>query len=224
VAELYVRSANGQIIKLKLVADGDAFTLATAGEVTIENLVLDEGTAHIGEVSLTAAVTGYLQTLAGAVTGTTVKVLQSTSLLTTFSDMLTALQALAGTITSAQLKVLLQAGTNVFGKLAANSGVIIGAVEGAPPTAGFSGQFTVAAAATAVQLNGGTSQAIRDGVDIACDATNTGHLLVRWATGSGATNGRRVYPGMSAFVAIDNINKVWVDASVNGATGSWSAT
>jgi hypothetical protein len=94
----------------------------------------------------------------------------------------------------------------------------------APPSAGFSGQFTVAAAGTAVQLNGGASQALEDGIEIVCDTDSPGHLLLRWATGSGANNGRRIYPGMSAFVKIDNINKAWVDGSASGAKGSWSAS
>jgi hypothetical protein len=160
---------------------------------------------------------------------------------------LTALQALAATIASARVGVSVAAAVQTALDVIATASVLLGTTVAsgrvavsvatavqtaldaintalAPPSSGFSGQFTVTTAGTSVQLNGGTSQALKDGIEVVCDALSAGHLLMRWATGSGATNGRRVYPGLSAYVAIDNVNKVWIDASANASTGSWSAS
>lgn len=63
-------------------------------------------------------------------------VTQSVGVLANFTDMVASLAALAGTIAGGNVKTALQAGANAIGKLAANAGIIIGAVEEALPTSG----------------------------------------------------------------------------------------
>lgn len=101
------------------ISESRGFLATIASAVTSSRMAVD----------LTTAVTGYLQTLAGAVTAARVAVnLDATSSAN--------LATLAGAIATGNMKAILQAGTAVIGKLAANVGVNIGTVDVASLPAG----------------------------------------------------------------------------------------
>lgn len=79
------------------------------------------------------------------------------------------------------------------------------------PTSVGTGQKTVSAAGTAEQL---TAQACK-AVSIAAKAANTGNIFIGGSTVSSA-NGRILAPGDSIDLAIDNLNRLYIDAAVNG--------
>ena len=79
------------------------------------------------------------------------------------------------------------------------------------PTSVGSGQKTVAVAGTREQL---TAQAFR-AVSIAANPDNTGNIFLGDVTVSSA-NGRILKPGDAIDLAIDNLNRLYIDAAVSG--------
>ena len=79
------------------------------------------------------------------------------------------------------------------------------------PTSTGSGQATVADAGTRAQL---TAQACK-AVSIAANPDNTGNIFLGDVTVSSA-NGRILAPGDAVDLAIDNLNRLYIDAAVDG--------
>jgi hypothetical protein len=79
------------------------------------------------------------------------------------------------------------------------------------PTSTGNDQVTVAAAGTAEQLPDQSCKA----VSIAALPTNTGYVYLG-DSGVDSTNGRVLAAGDAIDVAIDNLNRLYVDADVNG--------
>ncbi len=79
------------------------------------------------------------------------------------------------------------------------------------PTTPTSGQVTVAAAGVRVQLPAVACRA----VSIAARPANAGNVFLGDATVA-AANGRILAPGDAIDVAIDNTNRLYVDAATNG--------
>jgi hypothetical protein len=79
------------------------------------------------------------------------------------------------------------------------------------PTSVGSGQATVADAGTRAQL---TAQACK-AVSIAANPDNTGNIFLGDVTVSSA-NGRILAPGDAVDLAIDNLNRLYIDAAVDG--------
>ena len=129
----------------------------------------------------------------------------------------------------------LPAGTNAIGKLAANSGVTIGAVEIAAaqtlstvttvgtitnnvntvevaPTTIFNGKTTVTTAGVRVAL--AASQTVKS-VTIKALSTNTGLIYVGNSSVA-STNGYQLAAGDTISLDISNLNTVNIDSDVNG--------
>ena len=122
------------------------------------------------------------------------------------------------------LKVVLQAGTAAFGKLAANSGVDIGDVDVTSmplATAIYNGQKTVSTAGTQVAL--ASSQAITHSVKIKALHGNGGWIYVGNSSVS-SSNGYVLDAGETVEIQVANLATVYVDASVNGEGVSYVAT
>lgn len=119
--------------------------------------------------------------------------------------------------------VILDAGTAAIGKLAANAGVDIGAVEEVMPTAGSAAQVTGGTAGTATQF---ASFACAKGVTVTHHIDSpSAHMCLGWATGDlRTTNSIRLYPGQSIFIPVSNTNKLWHDGPTSAFTFSWLAT
>ena len=128
----------------------------------------------------------------------------------------------------------LQAGSAAIGKLAANSGVDIGDVDVTSISAGTNAIGKVGhditgmthgynsdVDATAEQLDGSTS-----GLDVACKrvdlmagATNTGIIYVGGSDTIGPlTAGMELRAGDFYSIDIDNLNQIWIEASVANQT------
>lgn len=141
-------------------------------------------------------------------------------------------QTTPGTTNGVQVNAALPAGTNAIGKLAANSGVIIGAVEIAaaqtlaavtaitnnvntvevPPTTIFNGKTTTTTAGTRVTL--AASQVVKS-VTIKALSTNAGFIYVG-NTSVAASNGFQLSAGDTLSFDIANLNTINLDSSVNG--------
>lgn len=134
---------------------------------------------------------------------------------TTQSAVKTAVEALAALISSGSLKAVLTAGTAAFGKLAANPGVVIGAVELQTSTAALA---NVSASATSVTLL--AANAARKGATIVNDSTSV--LYVKFGSAASPTSYSYPMPGTNAagipstlevpFRVADIITGVWVSA------------
>jgi hypothetical protein len=123
------------------------------------------------------------------------------------------------------LKVVLQAGTAAFGKLAANSGVDIGDVDVTSLPQGatiFNGQKAVTTAGTQVAL-GHPSHAITHSVKIKALHGNTGWIYIGDSSVSSST-GYVLDAGETLELQIANLSTVYVDSSVNGEGVSYIAT
>lgn len=84
-------------------------------------------------------------------------------------------------------------------------------VQPTPPTAVRNGQKTVAAAGTAEAISGSVAV---NGVIVQALAGNAGNVFVGDSSVD-STNGFELQPGQATSVAIDNLNKVYVDAANN---------
>lgn len=82
-----------------------------------------------------------------------------------------------------------------------------------PPDTLLQGSATVVTAGTRVQLST-TSTPIR-GVLVTADASNTGLIYVGNASVSSTAYGKRLSALDDIFIAIDNLNKVYLDASAD---------
>lgn len=79
----------------------------------------------------------------------------------------------------------------------------------------LNGQVTVTTAGTRVQLSVG-SVALYNGVIVRAKDTNTGYIYLGNSAVSSST-GMILLAGESTSVAIDNLNKLYIDSSVNGS-------
>ena len=79
------------------------------------------------------------------------------------------------------------------------------------PTSAGSGQTTVTTAGTQVQLPAQACKA----VSIAARPANTGNIFLGDSTVDSAT-GRILQPGDAVDLAIDNLNRLYIDSAVNG--------
>ncbi len=114
------------------------------------------------------------------------------------------------------LKVVLQASTTAFGKLAANSGVDIGDVDvtSVPRASAISnGKKTVTTAGGAEALAASTS--MTHDVSIKALAANTGNVYVG-SSSVDSTNGYVLDAGESVVITIDNLATVYLDVDTNG--------
>lgn len=118
------------------------------------------------------------------------------------------------------VKTIGAASTASIGKLGANAGVDIGAVEEVMPTAGAAAQVTTGTAGTYVILG---TFACAKGVTITCDVDSLGYILLAWALAAG-TASFKLYQGQSVFIPISNTNKLFADSSVTASKFSWIAT
>ena len=87
-----------------------------------------------------------------------------------------------------------------------------------PPTTPKSGQETVTTAGTAVQL---AAQACKS-VSVKALAGNTGKIYVGDSSVSSA-DGYELSPGEPIDMAIDNVNRLYIDAAVDGEGVCWLA-
>lgn len=85
-------------------------------------------------------------------------------------------------------------------------------VDDVGPTALIAFVTTVTTAGTRVQLS---SNAI-EGAVLQAPSTNTGVIYVGGSNVSSSVFGAELQPGQATGLAIDNANKIWIDASVNG--------
>jgi hypothetical protein len=122
------------------------------------------------------------------------------------------------------LKVVLQAGTAAYGKLAANSGVDIGDVDVTSMPQGstvYNGQKTVTTAGTQVAL--ASSQAITHSVKMKALHANTGWIYVGDSSVS-SSSGYVLDAGETVEFQIANLSTIYIDSSVNGEGVSYIAT
>ena len=122
------------------------------------------------------------------------------------------------------LKVVLQAGTAAFGKLAANSGVDIGDVDVTSLPQGatvYNGQKYVSTAGTQVAL--ASSQAITHSVTIMAQSGNSGWIYIGNSSVS-SSNGYILDAGDTLELKIANLATVYVDSSVSGEGVSYIAS
>lgn len=89
------------------------------------------------------------------------------------------------------------------------------------PTILYAGQQTVAVAGTAVVL--AASQSLRSGVRVKADTTNNGFVYVGNASVD-STHGFILAGGDEVFIEIDDISKVYIDASINDQGVSYVAS
>lgn len=113
--------------------------------------------------------------------------------------------------------VVLAAGSDAIGKLAANSGVDIGDVDVTstvlPTVSSISnGSKDVTTAGTAEALAGSTAC---KKIFICSKDTNTGKIFVG-GSGVSSTSGAFIYPGGSMTLEIANLSLVYIDSAVNG--------
>ena len=107
----------------------------------------------------------------------------------------------------------LPAGTNNIGDVD-----VLSTVQPAAPTTPTSGVKTVTTAATRVQLDTVTCKS----VSIKAHSANTGLIYVG-GSGVAAANGYRLSAGDTVDIAIDNVNRLWIDSAVNGEGVSYLA-
>jgi hypothetical protein len=84
-----------------------------------------------------------------------------------------------------------------------------------PPTAIYGNKTNVITAGTRVQLQA-ASQALTEGVWVRALDANTGLIYVGNITISATAGGTRLAAKEAVFIRIDNLNKVNIDAAVNG--------
>jgi len=84
------------------------------------------------------------------------------------------------------------------------------------------GVETVAVAGTAEQLNGGGSITVDNGFKVLVKAlmTNTGVTYVG-NSGVDSTNGLQLYPGEAVSLAMNDVNKIYIDVDTAGEGASW---
>lgn len=107
------------------------------------------------------------------------------------------------------------------------SGTVVAIVDGRQI---LHGRATVATAGAPVQLSA-TSRKLASGVRVKSAAGNTGVIYVGSHTSSGglvivsALNGFELEAvGASDFIEVDDLNKVWIDASANTQSVTYIAT
>lgn len=88
----------------------------------------------------------------------------------------------------------------------------VGTANPTTPTTLIPFVTTVTTAGTRVQL---ASNAIVAGI-LQAPSTNTGVIYVGGSTVSSTVFGAELQPGQATGIAIDNTNKIYIDASVNG--------
>jgi len=88
----------------------------------------------------------------------------------------------------------------------------------AAPTAIYAGQTVVAASGTEVPLT--TTQALKSGVTVKALATNTNNVAVG-PNPVTMTTGLLLAAGEWAFIEVDDLAKVYIDATTNGEGVSW---
>lgn len=100
-------------------------------------------------------------------------------------------------------------------------------VTGLLVSAPLVGQTVIASTGTAVQLNGGTSQVLTNGIIISAPASNAAAISVGGSgvnnTTGGTGNGYLLVPGASISFAMVNTNDLWI----NGTSGdyvSWAGS
>jgi len=122
------------------------------------------------------------------------------------------------------LKVVLQAGTAAYGKLAANSGVDIGDVDvtSMPLAAAIqNGQKYVTTAGSRVALASSTT--IYHSVTIMSQSGNSGWIYIGNSSVSNS-NGYILDAGDTIELKIANLSTIYIDSSVNGEGVSYIAT
>lgn len=104
-------------------------------------------------------------------------------------------------------------------------GLLVNGVSLKPSTAGGEGQQEVAAAATPEQL--AANQACTS-VAITAQIGNTKQVAIGFSNAvratAGAEIGMQLQPGDTVVYNVDNLNKIWVDAQVNGEGVSFTYT
>jgi hypothetical protein len=94
-------------------------------------------------------------------------------------------------------------------------------------TAPLVGQSKIAITGTAVQLNGGTSQALTNGIIISAPSGNTNPICVGGAgvnnTADGTGNGYLLAPGASISFAVTDTNKIYINGYANNYV-SWAGS
>lgn len=107
------------------------------------------------------------------------------------------------------------------------TGSLIAAVTTPLVTSPLVGQSKIAVTGTAVQLNGGTSQTLSNGLIITAYSTNAAPISVGTSsvnnTAGGTGNGYLLAAGASVSFAIANTNDIWI----NGTAGdfvSWAGS
>jgi hypothetical protein len=88
------------------------------------------------------------------------------------------------------------------------------------PTTLRVGQTNVTTAGTRVQLS---NLALLSGVTIKAKSTNTG-VIYLGDSGVTSSNGHRLLASESVFIEIDNVNRLYIDSSVNGEGISYIGT
>jgi hypothetical protein len=150
-----------------------------------------------------AAIKAFLLTLAGIVTSGRAAVdLPST--------INTYLQTLANAVTSNRVAVDL---TGTVTTYLSNLPTLV--ANQAPPSAIYGGKKTVTTAGTNVQLQA-ASQPLTEGVLLRALDANTGLVYPGNSSVTSAGNGSRMAAREPCFIRIDNVNKVYIDAAVNG--------
>lgn len=201
-----------------VVDSGTITTVSTVTAVTAISNELPAGNNNIGDVDVA--------TLPALVAGTAI------------IGKVGIDQTTPGTTNGVQVNAALPAGTNAIGKLAANAGVTIGAVEIAAaqtlatvstvtavtsitnnvntvevaPTTVLNGKTTVTTAGTRVVLAASTAC---KSVTIKALTTNTSFIYVGSITVA-STNGYQLLPGDSVSLDIANLTTVNIDSAVNG--------
>lgn len=82
----------------------------------------------------------------------------------------------------------------------------------------FTDQITVATAGTSVQ---GPNVPAPTGVVVQALNANTGTIYVWWQTGDGRTHGWELNANNKMFFPVNNVNKLWFDASANTQKACW---
>ncbi len=85
------------------------------------------------------------------------------------------------------------------------------------PSVFYTGENASISNVTAEPLTG-NDEPLKAGVWVQAALENTGTIMV---TSSGGTTGERLLPGRKTYLPIDNVNKVYVLASVNGENASY---
>lgn len=88
---------------------------------------------------------------------------------------------------------------------------------------GATGQDSVSTAGTAEALNGGSSQAVPRGAEVAVKALsgNAGTVYVGFDSSVSSSDGFELGPGSSVSMAVSEVSNVYVDADNSGDGVSW---